>query len=66
MLQAAVEEAEQELVGQTGGAVTMLSILCWDHEKDKKHTKRISGCQSELQQKKNKKMVHSIGDVNEL
>lgn len=35
MLQAAVEEAEQELVGQTGGAVTMLSILCLDQQKDK-------------------------------
>lgn len=29
-----MKEAEQELVGQTGGAVTMLSILCWDHQKD--------------------------------
>lgn len=36
-----MEEAEQELVGQTGGAVAMLSVLCWDQQKDK-NTQRES------------------------
>lgn len=62
MLQAAVEEAEQELVGQTGGAVTMLSILCWDQQEDKNTQKESRAVKVNY----SKKMVHSIGGVNEL
>lgn len=65
MFQAAVEEAEQELVGQTGGTVTMLSILCRDQQKDK-NTQKESRAVKVNYSKKKKEMVHSIGDVNQL
>lgn len=35
LLQATVEEAEQELVGQAGGALEQLLILCWNTNKHK-------------------------------